>query len=156
MLFGNADIVIAIRKFLGKFHQPRAFTHRRGDGHQAYILRRHVANPLRKNLGVRRAAGTAGTDFVASFRIKASHTMEQTGIVFSGLKAFAFFGDDMQQARPAMGFKIAQHGDQGGYVMAIDRAVIAKTQLFKQSAGHDHALYVFFGTLCQLPHIGKG
>src|SRR3546814_18701321 len=52
MLFGDADIKVAIRKTLREFDQPRALAHRRRDADDQRILLGGAAQPVAENLRV--------------------------------------------------------------------------------------------------------
>jgi hypothetical protein len=70
-------------------------------------------------------------------------------------EALALLGDDVQELRALQVAHVAQGGDQGRQVVAVDRADVVPAQLFEQGAGHQHALGVFFGAAGDFPGAGQ-
>ena len=151
VLLGNAHVKIAVGVLAGKTHHARAFAHGRGDAHQPAILLGHIAQPVAKHLGVAglAAALAAGQ---AVFRAEARHAVVGNRVFFRQLVALALFGDHMQKLRALELAHIAQGVHQGVQVVAVDWAEIVKAKFFKQRAGGNHALDVFFSALDQRMH----
>ncbi|MCY1442274.1 hypothetical protein D9M71_586380 [compost metagenome] len=61
----------------------------------------------------------------------------------------------MQELRALEVAHVAQGGDQGRQVVAIDRANVVPAQFFEQGAGDQHALGVLFGAAGDFPGAGQ-
>ena len=145
MLLGNAHVVIAVREAPMKLHHARAFAHRRGDAHQALVLRGHVAQPLAKHLGKGGLGGGGGRDN-ADLRVELARAVVSDGVHFGQLVALAFFGDHVQKLRAVQLADVLQRGDEGVEVVPVDGADVVEAEILKQRGRHHHA----FGMLLQL------
>ena len=151
VLLGNRHIEVTQRETLAERHQVGAFLHRRGNTHQARVGGGHVAQPFAKHPGILRPAGLfrRGGGGIEGFEF--GDRVVTNRVDFRRSEAFAFFGDDMQELRALEVAHVAQRGDQGGQVVAVDRADVVPAQLFEQRAGYQHALGIFFGATRNFP-----
>ena len=158
VLLGDADIEIALRKFLRETHHAGAFAHRRGDADQALVLRRHVAQPVAEHLRVGRFGdlpfGIVQDRFGdnALSAIELAHAVIQQTILFGQRVALALLRDDVQELRAAQFADIAQRIQQHIQIVAVDRADVVEAEFLEQGAGHHHALDVLFGALGEFQH----
>src|SRR5690606_29969591 len=88
----------------GKILHSRTFTHGGGDADEAVIPRRHIAEPVAKNLlklgfdrRVCESGGSAASDFGFGFGLNFGERMVANGILFSGQIALAFAGHYMEE-----------------------------------------------------------
>ena len=131
MLFGNGHIEISVGEAFGKLDQAGAFTHGRRDAQQAIVLFRHVAQPVAEDFGIGRIRRRRRFGQAVLARIEGRHAMVSQRVFFGRRVAFAFFGNDVQKARSADGFKILQRRHQHVDVVAVDRADIVKAEFFE-------------------------
>ena len=97
VLFGDADVKIAVGKFLGETYQARTLAHRRGNADQPRFDSGHVTQPVAEHL---RVGGFGDRLFDnAGCRIEAADTVIQAGVVLCRFVAFALARDDMQKLR---------------------------------------------------------
>ncbi|VTQ58091.1 Uncharacterised protein [Stenotrophomonas maltophilia] len=68
-------------------------------------------------------------------------------IAFGRLVALALCRHHVQQLRALGGAQRLQRGQQGGHVVAVDRAGVVETHFLEHRGRHEHALPVFFPTL---------
>ena len=86
-------------------------------------------------------------------RVKLAGAVVGNRVHLGQLVALAFFGHHMQKLRA----RAIEHqlpdvlkcGDQRFQIMAVNRADVVKTEVFKQRGGHDHALGMGFQALGQ-------
>ena len=149
MLFGDADIVIALGKFFCELHQARTFAHRRGDADQALVLSGHVTQPVTEDLRVRRLAARLGDN--PGRGIELARPVIQHRVCLGQLVALPFLRHHVKKLGPLQFFQIDQGRDQGFQIVTIDRADVIETELFKHGARHHHAFGVLFEALGQLP-----
>ena len=99
MLFGDADIEIALRVVPGKPHQPGALAHGRRDADEFLIKRRHVAQPVAEHIGVGPAFFLAL--HLAGVGVERGYAVIDAGVPLGGFEALAFLGDHVQETRAA-------------------------------------------------------
>ena len=150
MLFGDADIEVAAGKPLFEFDQTRAFAHGRRHAQQARVRLGHVAQPLAEHLGVGRRTGLGLGQMVLA-RVEGADAVVGDRILFRRQIALALLGDHVQEARPIGIAEIAQGGDQGVEIVAVDRADVVEPQFLEQRARRDHALDMLLGPAGQFP-----
>ncbi len=152
MLLGNAHVEIALGEAALEFDHARAFTHGGRDAHQAFVGRRHVAQPLAKHLG-EGGLGDSGGLHDAHRRIEGARAVVRNRIVLGQLVALAFFGHHVQELRPTVGLQqvadVLQRGDQRVQVVTVDGADVVEAELLEQRGGHHHALGLLFEPLGQ-------
>ena len=132
MLFGDAHIKHPARKAFGHDVQPRARRHGGGNPDDARVIFGLDRQGLAKDGGI---AGRIGPGFglFAGADIEFGDAMIFVGAVFSRGIAFALDRADMDQHRTrGTGAGGAQHGQQLGHVMPVDRADISKAQFLEQ------------------------
>ncbi len=144
MLLGDADIEVAIGVFAGETQQPGPFAHGRGNADEARIGPGHVAQPVAENLGIGQLARTRG-GLDSFFRREFGNTVVKNRVGLGQPVALAFLGDDVKELRPFQLAQVFQRRDQHIEVMAIDRAVVVKSEFLEKRAGRDHALDVLLG-----------
>ena len=157
MLLGNANVKVTVGKAPVKLDHARAFAHRGRDGHQPVVVRCHVAQPFAKHL--REGLARLGSAFHQPHcRVKLARAVVGHRVGFGQLVALALFGDHMQELRAFEALDVLQHRDQRVKVVAIDRADVVESELFKQCGRHHHALGLLlqpFGQLQQRWHRAK-
>ena len=135
VLFGDADIEVAVGEALFEFHQPAAFAHGGGNGGQPVVGFGLIAQPLAEDLGVG-GAGRGG-----SFRRPVAlgggfaDGVVFDGVVFRQFVALPFFGDDVQQLGAGFAAQFVQRFDQLDDVVAVGGAGVGKAEIFKQRQG---------------------
>ena len=150
MLLGDTDIEVAVRMQFGIAHHARALAHRRRDAHKALIQRRHVAKPVAKDLRVGGlAAALAALDTLVGHKFR--HAVIKHRVGLGAIVAVTFFGDHVQELRPAQLADVFQRGHQRIEVVTIDGADIVKAELLEHGRGRDHALGVLLDFFRQLP-----
>ena len=99
VLFGDADVEIAVGELLFKLNQAAALAHGRRNGNQTFVRRRLVAQPLAEHLRISRF-GRGRFDFRNRyFARQLGDSVVFDRVVFGEFVAVAFFGDDVQQLR---------------------------------------------------------
>ena len=111
VLFGNASVVIALRKSAVKLHHARAFAHGGCDAHQPWVLLGHVAQPLTKHL-CESGFGRRGGSHQTHTGVKLAGAVVGHRIDLGQFVTLAFFGDDMQELRTVQVFDVFQSRDQ--------------------------------------------
>ena len=143
MLLGDADIEITLRILLREFHHSRALAHRRRDGNQTFIQRRHVAQPVAEDLGVGRlAAGLAADDATGGSNLR--DPVIEHRIDLGKLVALALARHHMQELRPLQLLDVVQRRQQRIEIMAVDGADVVEAEFLEHRARRHHALDVFF------------
>ena len=150
VLFGNADVVITLRKATLEFDHARTFTHGGRNTYQAFISSRHIAQPVAEDAGVSHFLRHNWLDTFS--RVEFTRAVIQHRIRFRQFVALTFFSHDMQELRTFQVFQILQGRDQGIQIMPVYRTDVIKAEFFKHRRWHDHAFCVFFKTFCQLAH----
>ncbi len=161
MLFGDADVEVALWIAFGELDQAGALAHGRRDAEQTRILRGGIAQPFAEDLGIA-LAGLAWCCLALVQRargaVERGDAVIGGGRVLSGLEAVALLRDQMQQPRAGHLFHVLQRGDHGVDVVAVDRADVVEAEFLEVGAGHEHALHMLFptaGELTQLRHLGQ-
>ncbi len=87
VLLGDAHVEVAVGKRLREPYEPRAFAHRRRDGDEALVARRHVAEPVAEHLRVRGLGRRLGDD--ACSGIERRHAVVEDRVVLGPRVAVA-------------------------------------------------------------------
>ena len=127
MLFCNAHIVIAKGILLTETHHARAFAHGRCDAHQARVLRRHVTQPLAKDVGERwlgRDRRSGADNANSGIKFTGAVVGHRIGFCF-GI-ALAFACDHMQKLRARLVVQTLQGIDHRIHIVPIHRACVLK------------------------------
>ena len=148
-----------MREAFGEFHHARALAHGGSNAHQAIVALRHVAQPASEHILVFGSSGFGRCNRGLwsrrcgrpRFGLDLVDGVVAHRVPLGGQEALALHGANVQELRPLQVFHVLQCVDQPRQVVAIQRADIVKAQLFKQRAGRDHALHVFFGAFGQFP-----
>ena len=149
MLLGNAHVMVALRKTLVELDHARAFAHGGGDGHQAFVLLGHVAQPAAKDLG-EGGLGRRGGLGQAHGGVELAGAVVGNRVGLGQLVALAFFGHHMQKLRAFEVLDVLQRRDQRVQVVPVDGADVVEAKIFKQGGRHHHAFGVRLQALGQL------
>ena len=150
MLFGDADVVGAVREGLAEQVEPRARGHGRGDGDDRRIEVRPLDQLGPEHLGV---AGRVGgrLRLLAGDDVELDHRVQLVGAALRRGVALALLGDDVDQHRPVGdGRGVLQDGHQVVHVVPVDRPDVVEAELLEEGAAGDHAAGVFLGLLRRL------
>ncbi|RML72640.1 hypothetical protein ALQ91_05472 [Pseudomonas syringae pv. syringae] len=154
VLFGDGHVEVTLGEAFAERDQVRTFLHRRRDADQPCVSVGHVTDPLAEHAGVFRCADL----FLRGRRIQRLELGD--GVIadridFGRLKTLALFGHHMQKLRALQVTHVAQGGDQGRQVVAVDRTDIVPAQLFEERARDQHAFGVLLGAPRYFPGTGK-
>ena len=150
VLLGDGDVEVAVRIAFAERHQVGAFLHRRGDAGQARVGGGHVAQPLAEDVGVFRPRGLLRR-WRRADRLQLADRMPGDGVGLGRGEALALLRHHMEELRAVEVAHVAQGGDQGRQVVAVDGADVVPAQFLEQGAGHQHALGVFLGAAGDFP-----
>ncbi len=81
--------------------------------------------------------------------------MVADGVGLGRGEALALLGHHMQELRAVEVAHVAQGGEQGGQVVAVDGADVVPAQFLEQGAGHQHALGMFLDLARDFPGAGQ-
>ncbi len=143
MLLGDGHVEITLRVFAAEAHQPRALAHGRGYRQQAGIGGGHVAQPVAEHIGIGQLPGS-GLAHQPLQRIERGDRVIADLVALGQSVALALGGDDVQQLWALEGLQGLERADQGGHVVAVDRAGVMEAHFLEQSGRHEHALPVLF------------
>ena len=139
MLFGNADVEIAIGVRRLELVQPGARRHGGGNGADRAVTRGFGQQGLGEDRGIARRTG-GGLGLFAGDDVELLDAVVLVRRLFGRAIALALLRHDMDQARPFGGIAdVFQDRHQLVDVVAIDRADIVKAQFLEQGAAHGHA-----------------
>src|SRR4051794_13368353 len=151
MLFGDGHIEIAIGKLFLKAYQAGTFTHGRRDSDQTFIACRHIADPIAEDIAEGRLRGRLARKY-ALLGIERTDAMIFDGIGFGWRVALPFLGDHMQELWARETLNIAQRADQRLHIMTVYGADVIETELLKESARDNQALYMLLGASGKLAY----
>jgi hypothetical protein len=121
MLFGDADVEVAVREALRELDQARAFAHGGRDADDAGVSLRHVAEPLAEHLRIGGSGGLVLEDRAAE-RIEGAGTVPLDRVRLGRRVALALAGDDVQELRARQVAHVAQRLHERVEVVPVDRA----------------------------------
>lgn len=143
VLFGDADVVVAVGVGFGVADHAGAFAHGGGNGDEAVVLGGGVAEPVAEDLGTG-GGGGGGAGGNAGGVVEAGDAMVEDGVGFGELVALAFAGDDVEESRPFDFAYVLEHGDESVEIVSVDGAVVVEAEFFEEGAGGDETLHVLF------------
>ena len=155
VLLGDADVEVAIGKFLREAHQAGAFAHRRRDRDETLIGGRHVAQPVAENLRVRRTRPRARRRLrfhQAHARIELARTVIGDRIFLGELVALPLARDDVQELRSLEALQVRERVDEDIEVVAVDGAGVVEAEFLEERRGREHALGVLLEAFGELLH----
>ena len=126
VLFGDADVEVAIRRGFGETDETGPLTHRRCHHHDARVLRRKLAQPLAEDLGVGGRRGFRRRQ--AKLRIEGRDAVVLDRLRLGAGVALAFNGSYVQEFRTRTITHHAQFAQQCVHVVSVDGAAIREPQ----------------------------
>ena len=135
MLFGDADIEVAVGKLTRESHEARSLTHRGCDHNELRIVMRHLAQPVAEDLcvGGRWIDGRGADETLRG--IEGCHAVIFDRLLFGALIACAFAGQNMQQLWAATCLEALHLLHEARDVVTINRATVFEAERLEEGAG---------------------
>ena len=142
MFLGNPDVVVAVWHRLLEGFQAGAARHGSGDTHHRGVFLAESDHGLAEDVlpvgwgaGLRRM-GRAGADIVRP------GAMKFFGMGLGSLETLALFGEDVKDDRLRTVFGVFEHSQEGGEIVAVDRADVTQAHLLENQAAAEPAAAV--------------
>ncbi len=153
VFLGDPDIEVARRMLRLEKAESRPARHRGCDGDDVLVGIGELGERLAHQLGIgrrRRRRRFAAFDFVFSQAVEFVRLRDR------GLVTFAFLGQNVEQHRLVLGLQEFEGLDQERNVVAIDRPVIAHSQLLENYARHEQILHALLDLVRELDRALAG
>ena len=138
VLFGDADVVVAVGVAFFEKTQSGASAHRGGDGDDAVVVVGKVGQLGPEELGVSGPAGRLG---LPGLGLEFAQAVEFVRLLHGRRVALAFGREDVEKDGLVLGLEEFEGALEQGGVVAVDRPVVTETEVFEDNAGEEHVLH---------------
>ncbi len=153
VFFGDADVEEAIGMAFGEANKAGAGRHGRSDGGDFCVVVGEVGEALAEKLGISRCGRGDG---LAGILVKFSEAVELVGFFESGGVAFALLSKNVEDDRLVLGLEKLERAREESDIVAVDGAVVANAEVFKDDAGGEKIFQADLGFVSQFPGAFSG